>query len=190
MACSPRLLLRSIRSPMDRSFLRAHPSYALGAMSFRVQESLGLPCQLVCLEVERGHAFQELRQFVRELALRRFRAFGKVVSDIPVRGHYLPASDCCGLFRWVAYPLAETDSLSNRSVRFRDHDRGPLWGLLQVMHRLTRPLRTLAAGPARRCFRLDALITHSLRESCRRRSKSDPPCRSNIAPGMDADRVT
>jgi len=27
-------------------------------------------------------------------------------------------------------------------------------------------------------------------QGCRRRSKSDPPRRSNIDPGMDADRVT
>ena len=30
------------------------------------------------------------------------------------------------------------------------------------------------------------LVTHQF---CRRRSKSDPPRRSNIDPGMDADRV-
>ena len=34
------------------------------------------------------------------------------------------------------------------------------------------------------------LVAHELGHWCRRRSKSDPPCRSNIAPGMDADRVT
>lgn len=34
-----------------------------------------------------------------------------------------------------------------------------------------------------------AVQTPQAQEHCRRRSKSDPPRRSNIDPGMDADRV-